>query len=75
MNSILVVLVMAVVVALILMRTVRKDLAKYEELLVETSHPADLKDEVCLGGLPFYCCSLALVGIVLPACASHYQGK
>jgi hypothetical protein len=34
-NSLLVVLVMSVIVAVILMRTVRKDLAKYEELLVE----------------------------------------
>jgi transmembrane 9 superfamily member 2/4 len=34
-NSLLVVLVMSVIVAVILMRTVRRDLAKYEELLVE----------------------------------------
>jgi Endomembrane protein 70 len=34
-NSLLVVLVMSVIVAVILMRTVRRDLAKYEELLIE----------------------------------------
>jgi transmembrane 9 superfamily member 2/4 len=34
-NSVLVVLVMSVLVAVILMRTVRRDLAKYEELLIE----------------------------------------
>lgn len=34
-NSLLVVMVMSVIVAVILMRTVRRDLAKYEELLVE----------------------------------------
>lgn len=35
MNSILVVMVMSIICAVILMRTVRRDLAKYEELLVE----------------------------------------
>ena len=34
-NSLLVVLVMSIIVAVILMRTVRRDLAKYEELLIE----------------------------------------
>lgn len=34
-NSLLVVLVMSAIVAVILMRTVRRDLAKYEELLIE----------------------------------------
>jgi transmembrane 9 superfamily member 2/4 len=34
-NSMLVVLVMSVIVAVILMRTVRRDLARYEELLIE----------------------------------------
>lgn len=38
-NSLLVVLVMSVIVAVILMRTVRRDLAKYEELLVEGQVP------------------------------------
>lgn len=46
-NSLLVVLVMSVIVAVILMRTVRRDLAKYEELLVE--------GQVC-SGLPCRCC-------------------
>eukprot|EP00892_Ulva_mutabilis_P012316 jgi/Ulvmu1/9457/UM052_0023.1 len=41
-NSLLVVLVMSVIVAVILMRTVRRDLAKYEELLVEGQ---DAKEE------------------------------
>eukprot|EP01025_Chloroclados_australasicus_P055854 TRINITY_DN6857_c0_g1_i2.p1 TRINITY_DN6857_c0_g1~~TRINITY_DN6857_c0_g1_i2.p1 ORF type:complete len:448 (-),score=23.30 TRINITY_DN6857_c0_g1_i2:465-1808(-) len=45
-NSILVVIVMAVVVAVILMRTIRKDLAKYEDYLVETQPtPQELKEE------------------------------
>jgi hypothetical protein len=35
MNSVIVVLVMATMVALILIRTVRRDLSKYEQLLVE----------------------------------------
>lgn len=42
-NSTLVVVVMAVIVAMILIRTVRKDLAKYEALVVEGN--TDLKDE------------------------------
>jgi hypothetical protein len=37
MNSLLVVLVMATIVAMILFRTVRKDLAKYEQLVMEVS--------------------------------------
>ena len=37
MNSLLVVLVMATIVAMILFRTVRRDLAKYEQLVVEVS--------------------------------------
>jgi transmembrane 9 superfamily protein 2/4 len=43
MNSILIVLVMATLVAMILIRTVRRDLAKYEQLVVDGS--ADMKDE------------------------------
>lgn len=43
MNSMLIVLVMATLVAMILIRTVRRDLAKYEQLMVDGS--ADLKDE------------------------------
>lgn len=42
-NSTLVVLVMAVIVAMILIRTVRKDLAKYESLVVDGN--VDMKDE------------------------------
>lgn len=48
-NSLLVVLVMSVIVAVILMRTVRRDLAKYEELLVEAPEGGS-KDE---GGWKF----------------------
>eukprot|EP01026_Neomeris_dumetosa_P022431 TRINITY_DN1932_c0_g1_i3.p1 TRINITY_DN1932_c0_g1~~TRINITY_DN1932_c0_g1_i3.p1 ORF type:complete len:448 (-),score=52.25 TRINITY_DN1932_c0_g1_i3:358-1701(-) len=45
-NSVLVVVVMAAVVAVILMRTVRRDLAKYEEYLVETAPtPQELSEE------------------------------
>lgn len=44
-NSLLVVLVMASIVALILIRTVRRDLAKYEQLVLEGGNAADLKDE------------------------------
>jgi len=45
-NSVLVVVIMAAVVAVILMRTVRKDLAKYEEYLVESAPtPQELKEE------------------------------
>jgi len=44
MNSLLVVLVMATIVAMILFRTVRRDLAKYEQLVVE-GNSLDLKDE------------------------------
>jgi len=44
MNSLLVVLVMATIVALILIRTVRRDLAKYEQLVVD-SNSLDMKDE------------------------------
>eukprot|EP00798_Chlamydomonas_sp_ICE-L_P020229 gene20229-26982_t len=42
-NSILVVIVMASMVALILVRTVRRDLAKYEALVVDSS--LDMRDE------------------------------
>lgn len=45
MNSLLVVLVMASVVAMILFRTVRRDLAKYEALVVEGGSSLDMKDE------------------------------
>lgn len=44
MNSVIVVLIMATIVALILIRTVRRDLSKYEQLLVESSS-LDMKDE------------------------------
>lgn len=43
-NSILIVLVMAVLVAMILIRTVRRDLARYEQLVVDSNN-LDLKDE------------------------------
>lgn len=43
MNSMLIVLVMATLVAMILIRTVRRDLAKYEQLVVDGS--VDMKDE------------------------------
>ncbi|KAF8069410.1 TMN11 [Scenedesmus sp. PABB004] len=43
MNSILIVLVMATLVAMILIRTVRRDLAKYEQLMVDGA--SDMKDE------------------------------
>lgn len=43
MNSMLIVLVMATLVAMILIRTVRRDLAKYEQLMVDGS--VDMKDE------------------------------
>jgi hypothetical protein len=43
-NSLLIVLVMASLVAMILIRTIRRDLAKYEQLMVDSS--ADIKDEV-----------------------------
>ena len=43
-NSVLVVLVMATIVAMILVRTVRRDLAKYEQLVVDGSS-LDMKDE------------------------------
>lgn len=42
-NSLLIVLVMASLVAMILIRTIRRDLAKYEQLMVDSS--ADMKDE------------------------------
>eukprot|EP00879_Flechtneria_rotunda_P009211 GHRR01009644.1.p1 GENE.GHRR01009644.1~~GHRR01009644.1.p1 ORF type:complete len:502 (+),score=157.04 GHRR01009644.1:1316-2821(+) len=42
-NSMLIVLVMATLVAMILIRTVRRDLAKYEQLVVDGS--VDMKDE------------------------------
>lgn len=42
-NSLLIVLVMASLVATILIRTVRRDLAKYEQLMVDGS--VDMKDE------------------------------
>jgi transmembrane 9 superfamily protein 2/4 len=44
MNSMIVVLIMATIVALILIRTVRRDLSKYEQLVVDTSS-LDMKDE------------------------------
>jgi transmembrane 9 superfamily protein 2/4 len=44
MNSVIVVLIMATIVALILIRTVRRDLAKYEQLVVDTNS-LDMKDE------------------------------
>ncbi|GFR46382.1 hypothetical protein Agub_g7964 [Astrephomene gubernaculifera] len=47
-NSLLVVLVMATIVAMILIRTVRRDLSKYEALMVDGSAPgggADPRDE------------------------------
>ncbi len=44
MNSIIVVLVMATMVAFILIRTVRRDLSKYEQVLVDSS-AMDLRDE------------------------------
>jgi len=43
-NSVLVVLVMAAIVALILVRTVRRDLQKYEQLVLDSGNVAD-KDE------------------------------
>lgn len=43
-NSLLVVLVMATIVAMILIRTVRRDLAKYEQLMVD-GNSMDMKDE------------------------------
>jgi len=43
MNSLLIVLVMATLVAMILIRTVRRDLAKYEQLVADGS--PDMKDE------------------------------
>eukprot|EP00210_Caulerpa_lentillifera_P000724 g701.t1 len=45
MNSLLVVFVMAVVCAMILIRTVRRDLAQYEEFIMETSANTDVKEE------------------------------
>lgn len=44
MNSMLIVLVMASLVAMILIRTIRRDLSKYEQLMVDSS-ASDLKDE------------------------------
>eukprot|EP00775_Hariotina_reticulata_P011626 gene11626-11770_t len=43
MNSLLIVLVMATLVAMILIRTIRRDLAKYEQLVADGS--PDMKDE------------------------------
>mmetsp|Transcript_15649 Transcript_15649/g.38973 ORF Transcript_15649/g.38973 Transcript_15649/m.38973 type:complete len:700 (-) Transcript_15649:257-2356(-) len=45
MNSVLVVLVMASIVAMILIRTVRRDLAKYESLMVDGGSGLDMRDE------------------------------
>lgn len=46
MNSVLVVIVMAVVCAMILIRTIRRDLAHYEELIMDGGPTsADLKEE------------------------------
>ncbi|EFJ42043.1 hypothetical protein VOLCADRAFT_77298 [Volvox carteri f. nagariensis] len=44
-NSLLVVLVMATIVAMILVRTIRRDLAKYESLMVDGTGPGDARDE------------------------------
>jgi hypothetical protein len=43
-NSTLVILVMAVICALILIRTIRRDLSHYEQLVVDTNN-LDMKDE------------------------------
>ena len=44
-NSILVVLVMAIVCAMILIRTVRRDLSQYEELIMESAAPSEIREE------------------------------
>jgi len=44
-NSMLVVLVMAIVCAMILIRTVRRDLSQYEELIMESGAPSEIKEE------------------------------
>lgn len=45
MNSLLVVFVMAIVCAMIFVRTVRRDLAQYEELIMESGTTSDIKEE------------------------------
>ena len=44
-NSILVVLVMAIVCAMILIRTVRRDLSQYEELIMDSAAPSEIREE------------------------------
>ena len=58
-NSLMVVLVMSSIVAMIMMRTIRRDLARYEGLLGDTGRPL---------------LSLAAVTQVqLPACGNQFQ--
>ncbi len=45
MNSLMVVVVMSCIVAMIMMRTIRRDLQKYEQLLVDGNPQSDLADE------------------------------
>lgn len=45
MNSLLVVFVMAIVCAMIFVRTVRRDLAQYEEFIMELDTTSDIKEE------------------------------
>lgn len=44
-NSMLVVLVMAIVCAMIFIRTVRRELSQYEELIMESGEPSEIKEE------------------------------
>ena len=45
MNSLMVVIVMSCIVAMIMMRTIRRDLQKYEQLLVDGNPQTDMADE------------------------------
>ena len=45
MNSLMVVVVMSCIVAMIMMRTIRRDLQKYEQLLVDGNPQSDMADE------------------------------
>ena len=45
MNSLMVVVVMSCIVAMIMMRTIRRDLQKYEQLLVDGNPQTDMADE------------------------------
>ena len=57
-NSMMVVVVMSCIVAMIMMRTIRKDLAQYESLIVDSGGASNLRtlQLCCYSYYSYHCC-------------------